>query len=163
MEQALSSSQFTKDFFKEFIAPKEQLVYIEGKATLTEAAQLMLKKHVGNVVVVEERDGKKVPLGIITDRDITIETIAQNVDPESLYVKDIMTSSLATAVQNEDIFSMIAKMKENGVHRLPVVDETGELISIVTSKKLVQCLVQGLNDLSALSTQQHQREKEIRH
>ena len=163
MEQLQSSSQFTKDFLEQFAASKEQLVCVDSGASLKEAAQLMLKKHVGSVIVVEEKSGKKTPVGIITDRDLMIETLAQDVDPSSLNVKDIMTRTLATAPHTDDIFSMIAKMKENGVHRLPIVDQKGELTGIVTSRKLVQCLIQGLNDLSALSLNQHQKEKQVRH
>jgi len=162
MEHA-SSSQFTKGFFEQFITSKESVACVEANATLTDAAQMMLKKHVGSLVIVDESSGKKNPIGMITDRDITIESVAEELDPNTLSVSDVMTPSLATATLNEDIFSMIAKMKSEGVHRLPVIDETGELVGIVTSKKLVQCLLQGLNDLSALSNQQHQREKEIRH
>ena len=158
-----SQSQFTKDFFKQFMTPKEKLVTVELQASLSDVAQIMRQKHVGDVVVMDSRNGKKVPIGIVTDRDITIESLGQNVDPRTLSVKDIMKESLATARFSDDIFSMVAKMKENGVNRLPVIGESGEALGIVTSKKLVQCLIQGLNDLSALSSVQHQKEKEVRH
>ena len=163
MEQSAKPSQFTKDFFNQFAVSKEQLISVETGSTLTEAAQLMRKNHVGNIVVVDQKSGKKKPVGIITDRDIALEIFAQDKDPKTMKAEDIMTRSLATATLNEDLFSMIAKMKENGVNRLPVLSESGDLVGIVTSKKLLQCLVQGLQDLSAVSSQQHKKEKDTRH
>ncbi len=163
MELTKQVSQFTQDFFKQFATPKEQVATVDSKASLFDAAKLMRKNHVGNIIVVELKNGKKSPVGILTDRDLVIETLAQDVDAKTLSVRDIMATELATATQTDDVFSLIAKMKENGVNRLPVVDADGTLAGIVTSKKLVQCLVQGIQDLSALSAQQHEKEKELRH
>ena len=162
MEQT-AVSQFTKDFFKEFAVSKDQLITVEAKATLVDVARLMRQKHVGNVLVCDVKNGKNIPIGIVTDRDVTIETLGQNVEPKTVSVADIMTRSPATAKTSDDVFAMIAKMKENGVNRLPVVNESGEAIGIVTSKKLVQCLIQGLQDLSSLASAQHKKEQSVRH
>ena len=163
MEKSQISSEFTKNFFSQFATPKEELVCVTLDASLTDAAKLMRDNHVGSVIVVTENSTKKVAVGMLTDRDIALETIAQAVDPNVLKVRDIMSRSLAQASENDDIFTMIAKMKENGINRLPVISESGELIGIVTSKKLTQCLIEGLHDLSSLSKEQHHKEEELRH
>jgi len=139
------------------------MICVSANDSLSDAAKLMRKNHVGDIVVCEQVTGKKTPVGIITDRDITIESLGQGVNPDSIKVSDIMSRSLATASPEEDLFGMIAKMKENGVNRLPIVDQDGNLAGIVTSKKIVQCLIQGLQDLSSLSTKQRGLEKEHRH
>ncbi len=161
MEQTAKSSPFTKDFFKQFAVSKDQLVSIEANAPVLEAAQQMLKHHVGNIVVTDSKAGKKKAVGIVTDRDLTIAGLARNLDPKTTTVQEVMNKSLTTVTENEEIFSMIAKMKENGVNRLPILNSSGEVMGIVTSKKLVQVLVQGLQELSALSIQQHQKENEL--
>lgn len=45
-----------------------------------EAAQLMRQNHVGDVVIVDEKNGRRVPVGIVADRDIVIEVIAKEID-----------------------------------------------------------------------------------
>ncbi len=163
MEKSFGSSEFTKNFFSQFATPKEDLVCTTLDSSLVDAAKLMRDHHVGSVIVVTENSTQKIAVGILTDRDLALETIAQGVDPELLKVRDIMSRSLAHATEDDDLFSMIAKMKENGITRLPVISDSGELIGIVTSKKLTQCLIQGLHDLSSLSKEQRQKEEELRH
>ena len=156
-------SPFTENFFSQFVTSKEKLVCININDSLNDAAKLMRKSHVGGLIVCEEKAGKQTPVGVLTDRDITIESLGQDVKPDSLKVSDVMSRTLATAHRNEDLFSMIAKMKENGVNRLPFIDDDGTLSGIVTSKKIVQCLIQGMQDLASLGQQQRQNEKATRH
>lgn len=54
-----------------------EVVIVGKNDTLFEAAQLMRDYHVGDVVVVEERDGRRYPVGVLTDRDIVIELVAK--------------------------------------------------------------------------------------
>ncbi len=168
MEKSTSNkplpSEFTKLFFSNFAVPETEITCIDANASLPEAAKLMRRKHVGSIIVIERtKEGKNVPTGVITDRDLVIETLAQDVTASTLKVSDIMSTNLTTAEENEDLFSMIAKMKENGVNRLPVVDAQGHLVSMVTSKKIVQCLLQGIQDIGATGAEQRRKEREMRH
>lgn len=144
---------------------KRGVISVVADASLAEAASLMREHHIGDLVVVEDRGGIKRPVGMITDRDILIETLPQNVNPEKLYVSDIMSRGLATASEHEDPFSMIQTMRDCGVTRLPVVDDQGQLCGIVTAKSLVKLLSEGLLDLASISRQQHlnEEEKEAHH
>jgi CBS domain-containing protein len=92
-----------------------------------------------------------------------IETLPQGVKPDILTVSDIMSTHLATARIDEDVFSMIETMKTYGVSRLPLVDEHGSLCGIVTAKNLFQILSHGLNDLANLAERRRKTEQEIRH
>ena len=66
-------------------------IIITGQdVSVTEAAMLMRQHHVGDLVVVEKQAEKILPVGIITDRDIVIEVVAQKADPEALIIKDII-------------------------------------------------------------------------
>lgn len=144
---------------------KKEVVCVTADSSLAEAAALMREKHIGDLVVIDEKSGMRKPVGMITDRDILIETLPQNVNPEKLYVSDIMSRGLTTASEHENPFSLIKTMKECGVSRLPVVDERGELCGIVTARSLVRLLSEGLCDLASISEQQHQNEadKSARH
>lgn len=136
------------------------VICIAADASLPEAATLMRENHIGDLVVVETANGFQKPVGMITDRDILIETLPQNVNPENLYVSDIMSRGVATAGENEDPFSVIKTMKDCGVVRLPVVDDQGALVGIITARSLVQLLSQGLCDLAMIARQQHENEEE---
>ncbi len=57
------------------------VVCCEADASIPAVAALMRKHHVGDVVVIERKDAERMPIGIITDRDIVIETIALQLDP----------------------------------------------------------------------------------
>ncbi len=57
-------------------------VIVKRDDTALEAAKLMRQHHVGDVVVVEERDGAQIPVGIVTDRDLVVEIMATELDPD---------------------------------------------------------------------------------
>lgn len=141
----------------------KDVVCIGEDESLEEAARLMREHHIGNVVVVEERNGKSKPVGVITDRDLAIETLGQGVRADDLSVGDIMSRSAATAKESDDVFTMIKTMKENGVMRLPLVDEDGSVTGIVTARKIADALVRALCDISDISSKQHENEKAVRH
>lgn len=141
----------------------KDVVCISEDENLEEAAKLMREHHIGDVVVVQERNGKSKPVGLITDRDLAIETLGQGVRGDDITVGDIMSRSAAVAKESDDIFTMIRVMKENGVMRLPLVDEEGSVTGIVTARKLADALVHALCDISDISTRQHENEKAVRH
>lgn len=137
-------------------------VSITEDASLEEAARLMREHHIGDLVVVRESGGKRIPVGIITDRDLSIETYGQGVAGEKLLVSDIMSRDAATGLMSDDVFQLIDKMKAAGVGRLPLLDANGELAGIITAKRLTRILLQGLNDLFDMSEQRKQNELDVR-
>ena len=139
------------------------VICVHPDATLSEAAQIMRAHHIGDVIVVSEKGGKRLPVGIVTDRDITIETFGQDVRGDDLLVEDIMSDEIVCAKASDDVFSIICLMKETGVGRIPLVDDDGALVGIVTGKKLFQALLQGMQDLASVSDQQQRREQVLRH
>jgi CBS domain-containing protein len=54
------------------------VVHCSARASVLEVAQLMRNSHVGDVVVVEQSNGERVPIGILTDRDLVIEVMDRN-------------------------------------------------------------------------------------
>lgn len=142
---------------------EKDVVSIASNANLSEAARLMRENHIGDVVVVEDRNGGSRPIGILTDRDLVIETLGQEVLPDAVRVNDIMSKSMICAKSTDGIYDMIRLMKDNGIGRLPVVDEKGSLVGIVTAKKILDLLVQELGELVSYSERQHARENDSRH
>src|SRR3954451_5015826 len=70
---------------------KRAVVAIGGRSDIAEAAQLMRDRHVGFLVVFDESDHLRRPIGVLTDRDIVLEVTALDVDPHAVTVRDIMT------------------------------------------------------------------------
>jgi predicted transcriptional regulator len=138
------------------------VVIAEKALSVVEAAQLMRKHHVGDLVVVEDRGGQKHPVGIVTDRDIVVEVVAAGVNPDALKVGDIMGPEVATVRESEGLFEALRYMRDKGVRRMPVVDSTGVLIGILTLDDLLSLLAEEMTELAKLVSHERQREAVVR-
>jgi predicted transcriptional regulator len=113
--------------------------------------------------VVAERSGKALcPLGILTDRDIVVEVIADNIGLDEVTVRDTMSDQLITASEDDDLLATLMQMRENGVRRLPVVDGKGHLVGILTADDVIGLVARELAEVWALIVHQQGRETEIR-
>jgi CBS domain-containing protein len=135
-----------------------EVVIVERDTTTSEAAQLMRQHHVGDVVVVEDRDGAKIPVGIVTDRDLVVEIMAPAIDQMAITVGDIMAPELATIRENTGIFETIEYMRAKGVRRVPVVDKGGGLIGILALDDLLELLAEELLALAKLVRLEQKKE-----
>ena len=135
-----------------------EVVIVQPGSTAREAAQLMRQHHVGDVVVVEERGGKRIPVGIVTDRDLVVEIAAPELDPSAITVGDIMAQDVATVKENTGIFEAIQYMRSKGVRRLPVVDGSGGLVGILALDDLLELLAEELLALSKLVKYEQKKE-----
>ena len=137
------------------VAPKTEKII--------DAATRMRTSHVGALVVVENRNGRHFPVGIITDRDIVVGVVSA--DPEHiLYVlaSDIMSGDLVTAKEHESVEGALKKMEEHGVRRLPIVDRDGALAGILTLDDILQFLSAQQCELAALVAREQRRERQYR-
>lgn len=130
--------------------------------SVLEAARLMRQYHVGNVVVIEERGDVRVPVGIVTDRDVVVEVVAPGLDPATITVGDIMVSRLATVKESAGVFDTIRYMREKGVRRVPVVKDDGSLAGIVTLDDLLALLAEELDAFAKLMKREQERESAAR-
>lgn len=135
-----------------------EVVIVQVGNSVLEAARLMRQHHVGNVVVVEDRGGVRIPVGIITDRDLVVEIMAQDIAPSGITVGEIMASELASAKESIGVFDAIQYMRSKGVRRLPVVADNGGLVGIITLDDMLELLAEELLDLSKLV--KHEQKKE---
>jgi CBS domain-containing protein len=139
-----------------------QVVVTSRETPVLDAAKLMRQYHVGDIVVTDETDGKRLPVGIVTDRDIVLEVLAQEVDAAKLSVGDIMTGDLITVGENEGVFQTIQLMRAKGARRAPVVDNEGVLIGIVSADDFIELLADELSELAKLISREQKREAEVR-
>ncbi|OGI50020.1 MAG: histidine kinase [Candidatus Muproteobacteria bacterium RIFCSPHIGHO2_12_FULL_60_33] len=139
-----------------------EVVFVHQDTSIPEAARLMREHHVGDLVVVKERNGKRVPVGIVTDRDIVLEVIAEGVDMNDVNVGDIMSDNLVTAREGDDLLETIKVMRAKGIRRLPVIDDDNELAGILSVDDLLELFSEQIADLARLIAFEQKREKESR-
>lgn len=131
--------------------------------TVAEAAKLMRENHVGSIVVVEQMNGgKRLPVGIVTDRDIVVEVVAPGLDSETITVGDIMGAELVTVRENEGLLETMEIMRFKGVRRIPVVDAGGELLGIASIDDLLEVLAEEMTELAKIVARERAHEAQAR-
>ena len=138
------------------------VVCCEAGSTLVEVAALMRKHHVGDVVVTEERKGVRVPVGIVTDRDIVVETIAEQVDANAFTAGDLMATPVATVAEEAGLVEALRLMRKHKVRRLPVVAQSGALTGIVAADDLINLLATELSMVTDAIAMQPVKEARLR-
>lgn len=134
------------------------VIYVTSDEPVSRAAELMRKYHVGNLVVTEFGDADKVPVGMVTDRDIVVEVVAEGVDPDELMVGDIMSQDPLIASEEDEIQDTLDAMRELGVRRVPVVDARRNLIGIFALDDVLQLMASSLGTVAAIAGSQRRHE-----
>lgn len=138
------------------------VVCCNPSASIPEVAALMRKHHVGDVLVVENKNGERVPVGIVTDRDIVIETIALELDANVFTAGDIMTPSLVTVRENEGFIETLRLMRQHKIRRMPIVTQAGTLFGIVTVDDIINLLAMELSMMTGTIVEQSMKEEQLR-
>jgi CBS domain-containing protein len=139
-----------------------ETVFATKDSSIQQAAQLMREHHVGDLVVVEETAGRRIPVGILTDRDLVIEILAKDVNAKNVTVGDVMSNELMTARESDGLYETMQRMRAKGVRRVPVVDASGALVGIVTVDDLLDLLADELTALARLLSREQAREHQKR-
>ena len=143
-----------KDFYT------TEALHCGRNTTVLEAAELMHRRHIGDLIVVDDLDDNPIPVGLVTDRDIVLKVLGNGRDAAKTRVADIMSMPLVTAADEEDSSAAIARMRSHGVRRLPVTTAGGRLVGIVTLDDLLRMLrteVDGLLDILTREQDQERR------
>lgn len=136
----------------------KEIITVQPEDSVLDAAKLMRHNHVGDVLVVESRNGLNIPVGIVTDRDLIMEIMAPELDPTVMTVGDIMAPEFTTVKESAGLFEAIQHMRNMAVRRLPVVDESGQLVGIITLDDLLVLLADELHALARLVSREQQKE-----
>ncbi len=103
---------------------------------LPEIARMMISKRCGAIPVVNNPEAR-LPVGMITDRDITCRSVAAGWDPWARQAGDCMSSELVTVRPETTVEECCLLMEESQIRRLPVVDAHGRCIGIIAQGDLV--------------------------
>ncbi len=115
------------------------------------AAQRMGTRHVGTLIVVDEQH---TPVGVVTDRDIAIRVVAQGRDPHRTSVGEVMSADVLTIPQEIEVEKALTLMRAKTVRRLPVVDEQGHLVGVVSLDDILTLLAREFRELSQLLSEE---------
>lgn len=117
---------------------------VDLEASVREVARCMAEANVGCVVVV--RDG--TPVGMVTDRDLVLRVVARGRDAERTRVAEVLSEPLRTVGAHVAPHEAAARMREGQVRRLPIVDEAGALVGIVSMDDLVHFFGRASSELA---------------
>nr|WP_057927088.1 CBS domain-containing protein [Burkholderia ambifaria] len=124
------------------------------RATVVEAAEMMRDAHTGDLVVVREQEGRRAPIGVVTDRDIVLTVVGADAEAGSLFVGDIMSTPVSIGNVDDDIWLLAKRMRQHGVRRLPVVDGDGDLVGVVSLDDLLRAAAALLDELRLVAARQ---------
>lgn len=126
------------------------VVMIEHDLPIVQCAKIMHDDQIGSLIITDVRDGLCLPIGILTDRDITIKVVAFSLDPYVFTARDIMTQPLVTARMDESLVSVLARMKLHGIRRVPVVSSTGALLGILEADDIWEIFTEEVDSLERI-------------
>jgi CBS domain-containing protein len=124
------------EFGEEYSSMRVENIMTPSPATchrdtrLQEAARLMLSCDCGAIPVVEE--GTNHPIGVITDRDITVRSVGEGRNPLDMKVGDCMSSPVETISSETSLEECLDKMEASQIRRMIVVDQDGKIAGIVS-------------------------------
>lgn len=144
-----------KDFATSVVA------VVEPETPALVVAQLMRKHHVGALVVVDAEE-KTQPVGIVTDRDLVLELMAESLDPAIFTAGDIMSVDLVFASPDMDAMDAVQLMRRHRLRRLVIADDATRLVGIVTMEDVLELLARELVDLAAALAGARDREVDER-
>jgi len=139
-----------------------EVIICNRGTSIREAAQLMRQYHVGDLLIVDERDGRRIPVGIITDRDIVLSVVALKLDPAVINVGNVVSEKIVTIREDQGLFDTIQLMRAHGIRRMPVVDQQGALAGIVSVDDLIQLFAEEMNELAKLITKEQTQETQTK-
>jgi len=138
------------------------LVCCGADTTALEAAALMRHRHVGDLVVVDDPAEDRIPLGIVTDRDLAIEVLGNALDPSKTTLASLMRTPVVIAQESEDTSQVIERMRAHGVRRVPVVGRNGAAVGIITLDDLLRLFVADASALLEVMTKGQKHEQHLR-
>ena len=98
--------------------------------SVAKAAELMKSEDIGSIPVIENEQTRKL-VGIVTDRDLALEIVAEGLDAKSTKVETVMTRKVVTCLADDDLQKALDAMAEHQLRRIPVVDNDNKILGII--------------------------------
>jgi CBS domain-containing protein len=128
------------------------VITVKEKQTLREGAKFMYQHNIGGLIVLmgissNETSEIDKPIGIITERDIArLVSFSSNLSTE-VPISEVMSKPLITINQNSSIKDATDLMQKNNIRRLPILDNKGKLVGIITAKDILRSIMEFLKSI----------------
>ena len=119
----------------------------DAEETVQAAARRMLERNVGTLVILNHA---KEPVGLLTDRDLVLQVLAQGKDPRQTSIGEVMTREPKTVTEGTPIEQALALMRSGACRRLPVVSGDGSLVGLVSLDDILSLLAEEFREVGAL-------------
>ncbi|WP_254765797.1 CBS domain-containing protein [Salinilacihabitans rarus] len=129
---------------------RSDVVTAAPDAPIHELATTMRESKVGSVVIVDDDE----PVGIVTDRDLTMRVLAEHADPDGLAAEDVMSPELRTVDRDAGFYRATELMNNHSIRRLPIVDGDGALVGIITADDLSELVADEHGELVGVLREQ---------
>ncbi|MFC7214353.1 CBS domain-containing protein [Saliphagus sp. GCM10025334] len=129
---------------------RSDVVTASPDSSIRDVASMMDEEMVGSVVITEGDE----PVGIVTDRDLALAVLVDGDDPESTTAEDVMSGTVHTIGVDAGFYDATERMNERNVRRLPVVDDDGSLVGIITLDDLSELLADEQSELVGVIREQ---------
>lgn len=139
-----------------------KVIFAEVGTNLLDASKLMREHHVGSLIATRRETGGDRPLGIITDRDLVVEVMAEEIEPQSVTLEDAMTRHPLIAYESDDVFEVLERMREKGVRRIPVVNSEDYLVGVLAIDDILRMIFHELGNLVSLVKKEYETEVKLR-
>mgnify|MGYP006269441125 FL=1 len=113
---------------------KEPPLTMRGDGLVKDAVAEMAAKNFGSVIIVDADERVK---GVVTERDILKRLVDKNKDPATTKLSEIMTADPRTARADDDMLEWLRMMSNERFRRLPVVDDDGKIVTVLTQGDFV--------------------------
>jgi CBS domain-containing protein len=110
--------------------------YCVSSDTAQRAARIMRDEKAGVVPVIENEQSRKI-VGIVTDRDLCMNVVAEGRDPRTTQVHECMTTTVVSCSPQDSVDKATELMRDNQIRRVPIVDEQHRLVGIVSMADIV--------------------------
>jgi CBS domain-containing protein len=124
------------------VLPTRTAIYLPPSGSASEAMRAMQREHRGCVLITEDGTPRSRLVGIFTERDVLIRIIDRGRNPATLELSEIMTEDPETLPAEARIAWVLNVMSVGGIRHVPVVDEMGRPVAVVSVRDVVQFLVE---------------------
>lgn len=135
-----------------------RVITIDRSASLQQAALMMREHHVGSLVVIEGNSEAAHVCGIVTDRDLAIEVLARGLDGTRAQVGQLLQGQPFSVLAGANVGEAIVLMQTEGIRRLLVRDEEGNLVGLVSFDDLLRACIEPLSGLAQVVRKGIERE-----
>ncbi len=130
---------------KDLLAREPRIVSVPATATVLDAVKAMAEANCGSTIVM---DGER-PAGIFTERDVMKRVLLQGVDVDQVQVAVVMTADLVVAKPGDSVGTAILLMGKHHIRHLPVMDEGGTVLGVLSIRDLIREEVKEMRDYIA--------------